>query len=75
MHVRGARRTGVRLECTGGAREASGARAGVRVARGWRAGRTKVRAGASGWRASVRLRVYCSPDSTSFTRNHLNDLK
>ncbi|OWM83525.1 hypothetical protein CDL15_Pgr013006 [Punica granatum] len=25
--------------------------------------------------AGVRLRVYCSPESTIFTRNHLNNLK
>ncbi|PKI78188.1 hypothetical protein CRG98_001423 [Punica granatum] len=55
---------GVRLECTVGGREASGARgvcAGARL---------DARA-----RGSVRLRVHCSPESTSFTRNHLNDLK
>ncbi|PKI41860.1 hypothetical protein CRG98_037730 [Punica granatum] len=31
-------------------------------------------AGRAGARLGVQ-RVYCSPESTSFTRNHLNDLK
>ncbi|PKI53553.1 hypothetical protein CRG98_026054 [Punica granatum] len=51
---------GVRLECTVGALEASGARgacAGARLCE-----RLDARA-----RGSVRLRVHCSPESTSFT--------
>ncbi|PKI54946.1 hypothetical protein CRG98_015211 [Punica granatum] len=61
MHFREARRTGVRLECTGGAWEASGAR-GLRArgyacgqacgARGVRAGRARVRWLAHGWHYS-----------------------
>ncbi|PKI26080.1 hypothetical protein CRG98_049231 [Punica granatum] len=65
MHFREARHTGVRLECTGGAWEASswrGERAGARArgcarrqargARGVRAGRARVRWPAHGWHYS-----------------------
>ncbi|OWM73920.1 hypothetical protein CDL15_Pgr008070 [Punica granatum] len=83
MHIRGDRHAGH----TGGALE----RAGVRAGGVWRAAcaRTGVwlagvradgrlargRAGCAGVWLRVRRRVYCSPESTSFTRNHLNDLK
>ncbi|OWM87873.1 hypothetical protein CDL15_Pgr008319 [Punica granatum] len=72
---------GVRLECMGVAWAyvlgVSGAQTGV-----WRAGVCAGRrlarrraAVSAGVRLRVRRRVYCSPESTSFTRNHLNDLK
>ncbi|OWM71787.1 hypothetical protein CDL15_Pgr023266 [Punica granatum] len=80
-------RAGVR-EHTGGALERAGARGHAReqASGAWACARTSVwRAdeslapGHAAVSAGVRLRlrrwVYCSPESTSFTRNHLNDLK
>ncbi|PKI50111.1 hypothetical protein CRG98_029507 [Punica granatum] len=64
--------------------ECSGARActfGELGARGVRLECTVSAREASGMRldararGSVRLLVHCSPERTSFTRNHLNDLK
>ncbi|PKI33298.1 hypothetical protein CRG98_046312 [Punica granatum] len=52
---------GVQLECTGGARLCAGTLLCARL---------DARA-----RWSVRLRVHCSPESTSFTRNDGIDLK
>ncbi|PKI61740.1 hypothetical protein CRG98_017852 [Punica granatum] len=57
--------------------QAYGARACARAGvwrSGVRAGRRLAR-GHAGVQRRVRRRVYCSPQSTSFTRNHLNDLK
>ncbi|PKI63900.1 hypothetical protein CRG98_015681 [Punica granatum] len=68
MHVRGARCTGAR----GQARGAHGGSAGARERARWGVWRTAV---SPGMRLRVRRRVYCSPESTSFARNHLNDLK
>ncbi|PKI54311.1 hypothetical protein CRG98_025302 [Punica granatum] len=63
-HIRGARRTGAR---GWSAREVC-----------WRAGRAAVHAGellCAAGRASVRLRVHCSPESTIFDRNEEINLK
>ncbi|PKI51267.1 hypothetical protein CRG98_028331 [Punica granatum] len=64
-------RAGRHARHMGGALERASVRAGVSGARAC------VRMGV--WRTGMRLRgrrrVYCSPESTSFTRNHLNDLK
>ncbi|OWM90271.1 hypothetical protein CDL15_Pgr006592 [Punica granatum] len=71
MHLRGARRSGravgVHGRLAGGVRRTGHVRG--RAAGAWCA-RRDTRSG-----GSVRLRVHCSPESTSFTRNHLNDLK
>ncbi|PKI64267.1 hypothetical protein CRG98_015340 [Punica granatum] len=69
MHVRGARRTGR-------AAGVHGRRAGRTGVCGQQARGAQVCAVAGACACmSMQLRVYCSPESTSFTRNHLNDLK
>ncbi|PKI71849.1 hypothetical protein CRG98_007788 [Punica granatum] len=74
MHVRA--RMGAQL----GAREHAQARRGLGAREGARAlgrctGGHKDARGAAGRAAGGQRRVYCSPESMSFTRNHLNDLK
>ncbi|PKI68509.1 hypothetical protein CRG98_011105 [Punica granatum] len=74
--------------CTFGCARTSGAQVGTRGRTGGGLEHASVHAGASSarksvWRAAMSAgvrrrvwrRVYCSPESTSFTRNHLNDLK
>ncbi|OWM65549.1 hypothetical protein CDL15_Pgr023819 [Punica granatum] len=70
----GVYRRRARGQALGGMRGRAGRAAGCASERLGAAGARGARLCARA-RGSVRLRVHCSPESTSFTRNHLNDLK
>ncbi|PKI72129.1 hypothetical protein CRG98_007516 [Punica granatum] len=72
IHIRGARRSGRAAGVHG--KRAGGVRSPGRAAGERLCAQLDARLDAQSL-GSVRLRVHCSPKSTSFTRNHLNDLK